>query len=133
MRGLGEGGGGVQVNLKLFTPAPGKRRTVLLFVFRDRTKTPLPRLIETWQEDLNRMWAAILKPPQYESTSVTDFFEVTVHLIVVDCDYLFLKQNNQGTRNGSRVVPAPPPRSTAPDERMLGSREDAGGSLWSCR
>jgi hypothetical protein len=65
-----------QVNLKLFTPAPGKRRTVLLFVFRDRTKTPLARLVETWEEDLHRMWAAIPKPPTLEGTSVTDFFEV---------------------------------------------------------
>ncbi len=65
-----------QVNLKLFTPAPGKRRTVLLFVFRDRTRTPLARLIETWEEDLHRMWEGIPKPSQYENTTVTDFFEV---------------------------------------------------------
>lgn len=64
------------MNLKLFEPAPGKRRTVLLFVFRDRTKTPLGRLIETWEEDLGRIWAALTKPQQYENTSVTDFFEV---------------------------------------------------------
>mmetsp|Transcript_3599 Transcript_3599/g.10456 ORF Transcript_3599/g.10456 Transcript_3599/m.10456 type:complete len:858 (-) Transcript_3599:898-3471(-) len=65
-----------QVNLKLFTPAPDKRRTVLLFVFRDRTRTPLPRLIETWQEDLNGIWESIPKPTQYDKTSVSDFFEV---------------------------------------------------------
>jgi hypothetical protein len=65
-----------QVNLKLFTPAPNKRRTVLLFVFRDRTKTPLVRLIETWEEDLKQMWAAITKPPNYDQYSFTDFFEV---------------------------------------------------------
>ena len=49
---------------------------MLLFVFRDRTKTPLARLVETWEEDLHRMWAAIPKPPALEGTSVTDFFEV---------------------------------------------------------
>ena len=65
----------VQVNLKLFTPAPNKRRTVLLFVFRDRTRTPLPRLVETWEADLAQMWAGITKPPQYEASSFTDFFE----------------------------------------------------------
>ncbi|CAL8460688.1 g219 [Coccomyxa elongata] len=65
-----------QVNLKLFTPAPNKRRTVLLFVFRDRTKTPLARLIETWEEDLRQMWGTITKPPDYEQYSFTDFFEV---------------------------------------------------------
>ena len=53
-----------QVNLKLFQPAPGRRRTLLLFVFRDRTRTPLERLIETWEGDLARMWDAIAKPPQ---------------------------------------------------------------------
>jgi len=66
----------MQVNLKLFTPAPNKRRTVLLFVFRDRTKTPLQRLIETWEEDLGQMWASITKPQDYEQYSFTDFFEV---------------------------------------------------------
>jgi hypothetical protein len=69
-----------QVNLKLFTPAPNKRRTVLLFVFRDRTRTPLQRLIETWEEDLRQMWAAITKPPNYEHFSFTDFFEVSTAL-----------------------------------------------------
>lgn len=69
-----------QVNLKLFTPAPDKRRTVLLFVFRDRTRTPLPRLIETWQEDLNGIWDSIPKPAQYEKTSVSDFFEVRMQV-----------------------------------------------------
>ena len=68
--------GCVQVNLKLFTPAPHKRRTVLLFVFRDRTRTPLARLIETWEEDLRQMWASITKPPDYEGCDITDFFEV---------------------------------------------------------
>ncbi|KAK9824432.1 hypothetical protein WJX72_010204 [[Myrmecia] bisecta] len=65
-----------QVNLKLFEPAPNKQRTVLLFVFRDRTKTPLSRLQQTWAEDLTRMWASIAKPPQYEDSLFTDFFEV---------------------------------------------------------
>lgn len=68
--------GCLQVNLKLFTPAPNKRRTVLLFVFRDRTRTPLARLIETWEEDLRQMWASITKPPNYEGCDITDFFEV---------------------------------------------------------
>ena len=70
----------MQVNLKLFTPAPNRRRTVLLFVFRDRTRTPLARLTETWEEDLRQMWAAITKPPDYEQLSFTDFFEVPSRL-----------------------------------------------------
>ena len=67
----------VQVNLKLFTPAPNRRRTVLLFVFRDMTKTPLQQLKATWEEDLQRMWASITKPPHYDAYSFSDFFEVT--------------------------------------------------------
>lgn len=65
-----------QVNLRLFTPAPNKRRTVLLFVFRDRTRTPLEKLTEVWEADLQRMWAAIAKPPELEEYGFADFFEV---------------------------------------------------------
>ena len=49
---------------------------MLLFVFRDRTKTPLARLVQTWEEDLQQMWASVTKPPQYEGTGFPDFFEV---------------------------------------------------------
>ncbi len=66
----------LQVNLKLFTPAPNRRRTVLLFVFRDMTKTPLQQLKATWEEDLQRMWQSITKPPHYDAYSFSDFFEV---------------------------------------------------------
>jgi protein SEY1 len=65
-----------QVNLKLFQPSPGARRTVLLFVLRDRTKTPLDKLKETWEADLNRMWMAIAKPAAYENSQISDFFEI---------------------------------------------------------
>lgn len=65
-----------QVNLKLFQPSPGARRTVLLFAFRDRTKTPLDRLKETWETDLQRMWDGITKPPAYEHSNIVDFFEI---------------------------------------------------------
>ncbi|MCJ1422124.1 Cell wall protein rhd3 [Sticta canariensis] len=66
----------VQVNLKLFAPSTHRKRTVLLFVFRDKTKTPLKRLIETWEEDLHQMWASITKPADYENCSFTDLFQV---------------------------------------------------------
>lgn len=65
-----------QVNLKLFQPSPGARRAVLLFVLRDRTKTPLEKLKETWEADLDRMWAAIAKPAAYENSQISDFFEI---------------------------------------------------------
>lgn len=69
------------MNLKLFAPDPNKARTVLLFVFRDRTKTPLARLIQTWEEDLGQMWNAITKPAQYEGSSFTDLFEVMLYKV----------------------------------------------------
>ncbi|KAI8105747.1 hypothetical protein M9434_000329 [Picochlorum sp. BPE23] len=65
-----------QVNLKLFQPSPGARRTVLMFVFRDRTKTPLDKLKETWEADLNVMWDGLAKPDEYENSSLQDFFEL---------------------------------------------------------
>ena len=68
----------LQVNLKLFTPEPNQRKTVLLFVLRDMTKTPLKQLKATWEEDLHRMWASITKPPDYDSYTFSDFFEVSM-------------------------------------------------------
>ena len=65
-----------QVNLKLFAPEPNRHRTVLLFVLRDKTKTPLPRLVETLEGDLNSMWAAISKPTQYNDSKMSDFFDI---------------------------------------------------------
>lgn len=35
-----------QVNLKLFAPEPNRRKTVLLFVIRDKSKTPLSKVCE---------------------------------------------------------------------------------------
>ena len=66
----------IQVNLKLFFPEPDRRRTVLLFVLRDKTKTPLPRLVETMETDLANMWASITKPAQYTESKISDFFDV---------------------------------------------------------
>lgn len=64
------------MNLKLFAPTPLIKRTVLLFVFRDKTKTPLKRLIETWEEDLQQIWSSITKPTAYENCSLPDLFQV---------------------------------------------------------
>ncbi|GAX72911.1 hypothetical protein CEUSTIGMA_g366.t1 [Chlamydomonas eustigma] len=65
-----------QVNLKLFSPEPDRRKTVLLFVLRDKTKTPLPRLVETMEADLIKMWESISKPAQYKESQINDFFEI---------------------------------------------------------
>eukprot|EP00197_Chlamydomonas_leiostraca_P006826 CAMPEP_0202877232 /NCGR_PEP_ID=MMETSP1391-20130828/30312_1 /ASSEMBLY_ACC=CAM_ASM_000867 /TAXON_ID=1034604 /ORGANISM="Chlamydomonas leiostraca, Strain SAG 11-49" /LENGTH=609 /DNA_ID=CAMNT_0049559227 /DNA_START=36 /DNA_END=1862 /DNA_ORIENTATION=- len=65
-----------QVNLKLFAPEPNRKRTVLLFVIRDKTRTPLEKLVETMEGDLGRMWDSISKPPQYTDSKLHDFFDV---------------------------------------------------------
>lgn len=49
---------------------------MLLFVLRDKTRTPLPRLVETLETDLAKMWDTIRKPAQYKDSLLTDFFEV---------------------------------------------------------
>eukprot|EP00879_Flechtneria_rotunda_P005764 GHRR01006065.1.p1 GENE.GHRR01006065.1~~GHRR01006065.1.p1 ORF type:complete len:797 (+),score=315.22 GHRR01006065.1:159-2549(+) len=65
-----------QVNLKLFAPEPNRRRTVLLFVIRDKSKTPLDKLVEVLSDDIYKMWDTISKPPQYVDSKIDDFFEV---------------------------------------------------------
>jgi hypothetical protein len=64
------------VNLKLFAPEPGRRRPALLFVIRDRSKTPLARLTEVLREDLDRIWLSLPKPVQARDKSVDDYFDV---------------------------------------------------------
>ena len=49
---------------------------MLLFVFRDRTKTPLPRLTETWEADLTGIWDALAKPAALEGKPLSAFFDV---------------------------------------------------------
>ncbi len=68
--------GCAQVNLKLFAPEPNRRRTVLLFVIRDKSKTPLDKLTQILSEDVHKMWETISKPPQYVDSRIDDFFEV---------------------------------------------------------
>lgn len=48
----------------------------MLFVLRDKTKTPLSRLIEQMEADLKNMWDLISKPVSYEGSSIGDFFEL---------------------------------------------------------
>eukprot|EP00877_Chromochloris_zofingiensis_P002056 jgi/Chrzof1/11851/Cz06g12110.t1 len=65
-----------QVNLKLFAPEPNRRKTVLLFVIRDKSKTPQARLEQILGEDVHKMWDSISKPPQYVDSRIDDFFEI---------------------------------------------------------
>lgn len=49
---------------------------MLLFVIRDKSKTPLSKLVEVLSEDVHKMWDTISKPPQYADSKIDDFFEV---------------------------------------------------------
>ena len=61
-----------QVNLKVFNP----RKTTLLFVIRDKSRTPLERLQTNLREDLDRIWATITKPERHVDAAFDDFFDL---------------------------------------------------------
>ncbi|OUS49253.1 root hair defective 3 GTP-binding protein [Ostreococcus tauri] len=62
-----------EVNLKVFSP---EKKTMLLFVIRDRSKTPFERLVEGLRQDLESIWRGITKPDRYINSSINDLFEL---------------------------------------------------------
>lgn len=66
----------MQAYLKLFKPKVYEAKRRLLFVLRDRTKTPLDKLQSVLMDDLQKVWASLAKPHGYEESQVTQFFEV---------------------------------------------------------
>lgn len=65
-----------KVNLKLFTPSTNAKKTVLVFAIRDKSRTPIEKLAEVLEQDMVRIWDTIIKPAEYENTSLHDFFEI---------------------------------------------------------
>ncbi|XP_065854509.1 protein ROOT HAIR DEFECTIVE 3 homolog 2 [Euphorbia lathyris] len=63
-----------QVMMRLFSP----RKTTLLFVIRDKTKTPLEYLEPVLREDIQKIWNSIAKPDAHKNTPISDFFNVEV-------------------------------------------------------
>ncbi|KDP33110.1 hypothetical protein JCGZ_13554 [Jatropha curcas] len=63
-----------QVMMRLFSP----RKTTLLFVIRDKTKTPLEYLEPVLREDIQKIWDSVAKPEAHKSTPFSDFFNVEV-------------------------------------------------------
>ncbi|RWR88943.1 protein ROOT HAIR DEFECTIVE 3 2-like protein isoform X1 [Cinnamomum micranthum f. kanehirae] len=63
-----------QVMTRLFSP----RRTTLLFVIRDKTKTPLQHLEPILREDIQKIWDTVSKPQTLKDTLLSDFFRVEV-------------------------------------------------------
>lgn len=63
-----------QVMLRLFSP----RKTTLLFVIRDKTKTPMDRLEPVLREDIQKIWDLVRKPEAHKNTPLSEFFNVEV-------------------------------------------------------
>ncbi|CAK9182101.1 unnamed protein product, partial [Ilex paraguariensis] len=63
-----------QVMMRLFSP----RKTTLLFVIRDKTKTPLEYLEPILREDIQKIWSTVPKPQAYKNTPLSEFFNVEV-------------------------------------------------------
>ncbi|KAJ0018661.1 hypothetical protein Pint_11634 [Pistacia integerrima] len=63
-----------QVMMRLFSP----RKTTLLFVIRDKTKTPLEKLESNLREDIKKIWEAVPKPRDHEGAPLSEFFNVEV-------------------------------------------------------
>lgn len=63
-----------QVMMRLFSP----RKTTLLFVIRDKTKTPLEVLEPVLREDIQKIWDSVPKPPAHKETPLSEFFNVEV-------------------------------------------------------
>ncbi|KAK7412799.1 hypothetical protein VNO78_04434 [Psophocarpus tetragonolobus] len=63
-----------QVMMRLFSP----RKTTLLFVIRDKTKTPLENLEPILREDIQKIWDGVRKPQAHQHTPLSEFFNVEV-------------------------------------------------------
>lgn len=63
-----------QVMMRLFSP----RKTTLMFVIRDKTRTPLENLEPILREDVQKIWDSVPKPQAHKETPLSDFFNVEV-------------------------------------------------------
>ncbi|KAL2462644.1 Protein ROOT HAIR DEFECTIVE 3 [Forsythia ovata] len=63
-----------QVMMRLFSP----RKTTLMFVIRDKTRTPLENLEPVLREDIQKIWDGVPKPQAHKDTPLSEFFNVEV-------------------------------------------------------
>ncbi|KAK7402264.1 hypothetical protein VNO78_14390 [Psophocarpus tetragonolobus] len=63
-----------QVMMRLFSP----RKTTMLFVIRDKTKTPLENLEPVLRGDIQKIWDSVPKPDAHKETLLSEFFIVEV-------------------------------------------------------
>uniref|UniRef100_M4EF29 GB1/RHD3-type G domain-containing protein n=1 Tax=Brassica campestris TaxID=3711 RepID=M4EF29_BRACM len=61
-----------QVMMRLFSP----RKKTLMFVIRDKTRTPLENLEPVLREDIQKIWDSVPKPQAHKETPLSDFFNV---------------------------------------------------------
>ncbi|KAL2337758.1 hypothetical protein Fmac_012204 [Flemingia macrophylla] len=54
------------------------RKTTLLFVIRDKTRTPLENLEPVLREDIQKIWDSVRKPQAYKEIPLSEFFNVEV-------------------------------------------------------
>lgn len=64
----------LQAHARLFGP----RRSRLLFVLRDKTRTPLERLETILRADLAAIWEGVTKPEERREATLADYFDVRV-------------------------------------------------------
>ncbi|XP_044508559.1 protein ROOT HAIR DEFECTIVE 3 homolog 2-like isoform X5 [Mangifera indica] len=79
-----------QVMMRLF----GQRKTTLLFVIRDKSKTPLEKLDAKLRQEIQKIWDAVPKPEAHKNTPLSEFFhlEVTALCSYEEKEELFEKQ-----------------------------------------
>ncbi|CAA0823843.1 Protein ROOT HAIR DEFECTIVE 3 homolog 2 [Striga hermonthica] len=63
-----------EVMMRLFSP----RKTTLLFVIRDKTKTPIEYLEPILREDIHKIWEKVPKPMAYKDTPLSEFFNMEI-------------------------------------------------------
>lgn len=63
-----------QVMMRLFSP----RKTTLMFVIRDKTKTPMEILQPILLDDVQKIWDSVPKPEKLKETPISEFFNLEV-------------------------------------------------------
>ncbi|EMS58961.1 Protein ROOT HAIR DEFECTIVE 3-like protein 2 [Triticum urartu] len=63
-----------EVLMRLFSP----RKTTLLLVIRDKTKTPVEYLAQALKEDIHKIWDSVPKPEVFKKAVLSEFFNVEV-------------------------------------------------------
>ncbi|CAI9267809.1 unnamed protein product [Lactuca saligna] len=53
-------------------------KTTLMFVIRDKTRTPLENLEPVLREDIQKIWDSVPKPEAHKHTPLSDLFNVEV-------------------------------------------------------